>query len=84
MRLRRQIRREVPLYCLQPFLEVDKTTLGYVFKGKRKHVAYGLSPVLEQSLSSPESSFLREECLEEAGGHARVVVLRLETIKERF
>ena len=44
--------------------------LDTFFKGKAR-AAYGLSPVLEQSLSSPESSFLRADGLEEAGEHCK-------------
>ena len=33
--------------------------------------AYGLSPVLQQSLSASEDSFLNDSGLEEAGEHCR-------------
>ena len=44
--------------------------LDTFFKGKAR-AAYGLSPVLEQSLSSSESFFLNESNLEESGERCR-------------
>ena len=57
--------------------------LGTFFKGKARAV-YGLLPMLEQSLSSSEGSFLHEEGLEEAGGHCKrgctEILKRLRTV----